>query len=778
MSASASPDPVYVGNTLTYTITATNNGPSDEPNAIVADALDPNVHYVSATSSVTGALIAFDSATGVVTANLGALAANTSATVTVTVAPLSSAADPLTGTGAVSNTASFKGQNYPNSTPSQTISTTVNALADLAITNLQATPMPLAGQPLVFTIKAVNNGPSDATGVVLTDDLPSNTQDWTYVSATTDVGVTPTLSGHTVTADIGTLAAGAKVTLTITVTPTATAVVDSPLADTAKINGLQDDPNPTNNTSTINNLTVNPAVDLAITKFSASPTTVQIGDDLTYTIDVTNNGPSPATGVTVTSPLGAGASYVTGSGTVSPAGTASLQGSNVMANLPTLASGASATITYTVVPSLIETLNASTSVTATETDTVPSNNSAATTTTVVDRVGTIEFSAAGYTVDENAGTATITVNRVDGARGIVTVDYTTAPINATPGLDYTPVSGTLTFPNGVTSEKIVVPVLDNPYDNHNELVSVALSNVKTTETLGQALLGTPRTATLTIQDIDPNYNPLVVTGVQWTGTTQDITQIFVTFSKPLLTTTALNPANWALVNVGADGKYGTLDDSGVTISESLYQSSSQVVALTPSQPLPANQFFHLWINGATPGGVEDVGRNMLAGDGSTPSTLYTAMLARGTNLKYDTPVGDQVSLKLTGGGVIDDLLSGTGQGVKLTVVGEVPHRSVLSGSVRKVRGGTGRAYLGYTIWGLGNFGDVRVRMYSPPFQIGLYPFSPGSPAATKVESLGAVIADQTRSARTKARAAAKPAVRQVAPSVARPLNRPFHAFHR
>ena len=150
------------------------------------------------------------------------------------------------------------------------------------------------------------------------------------------------------------------------------------------------------------------------------------------------------------------------------------------------------------------------------------------------------------------------------------------------------------------------------------------------------------------------------------------------------------------------------------------------MALTPAQPLPANRFFHLWINGGTPGGVEDLGDNMLAGDGSTAGTSYTAMLARGTSLKYYTPAGDQVSLKITGGGIIDDLLSGSGQGVKLSVVGEVPHHTVLSGRVRKVRGGTGQAYLGSTIWGLGKFGDVRVKMSSPPFQIGQYPFSPGN----------------------------------------------------
>ena len=166
---------------------------------------------------------------------------------------------------------------------------------------------------------------------------------------------------------------------------------------------------------------------------------------------------------------------------------------------------------------------------------------------------------------ENAGSATITVNRVNGSRGTVLVDYKTVPINATPGLDFTPVSGTLTFPAGVTSETIVVPVLADPYDHHDELVSVVLSNVRSSETLGQPILGTPSTATLTIKDIDPNFSPMVVSNVQWTGTTQAITQIFVTFNRPLTISTATNPANYALVDVGPDGKYGTRDDSNVAM---------------------------------------------------------------------------------------------------------------------------------------------------------------------------------------------------------------------
>jgi hypothetical protein len=357
---------------------------------------------------------------------------------------------------------------------------------------------------------------------------------------------------------------------------------------------------------------------------------------------------------------------------------------------------------------------------------------------VVDRVGSTELSSASFSVPESAGSAAITVHRVSGARGTVTVDYRTVSLSAIPGLDFTPVSGTLTFRDGVTSQTIVVPVLANPYDHRDELVSLVLSNVRTTETLGQPILGTPSAATLTIQDIDPNNTLLVVSSVQWTGTTQSITQIFVTFNRPLTTSTSINPANYSLVNVGPDGRYGTLDNRAVPMTVAMYQSSSQIVALTPSQPLPANQFFRLWINGSAGAGVEDVGQNTLAGDGSTTGTSYTAMLARGTSLKYFTPSGDQVSLKITGGGILDDLLSGSGQGITLSVVGAVPHRTVLSGTVRKLRGGNGRAYLGTTIWGLGKFGDVRVKLFTPPFLISQYPFSPGSAAAMAAGPMNAI----------------------------------------
>jgi hypothetical protein len=248
------------------------------------------------------------------------------------------------------------------------------------------------------------------------------------------------------------------------------------------------------------------------------------------------------------------------------------------------------------------------------------------------------------------------------------------------------------------------------------------------------------------------------------GTAQGITQVLVTFNKILVTSTALNPANYALAPLVGHGKHGTIDGQGIGFSVAMYQSSSLTVALTPSRPLPDNQFFRLSINGAAPGGVMDVGDHRLSGSGSTPGTSYAAMFGQGTNLSYDTQAGDLVKLRITGGGFLDDLLSGSGRGLRLSVVGEVPHHTVLSGSVRNARGGVGSAYLGPTIWGLGKFGDVRVELTSPPFEVSQYPFSPGSSASKTHANAGlpatsevAILKSSTRPVRT--------------------MNRPFHSFH-
>jgi hypothetical protein len=265
----------------------------------------------------------------------------------------------------------------------------------------------------------------------------------------------------------------------------------------------------------------------------------------------------------------------------------------------------------------------------------------------------------------------------------------------------------------------VVPVLANPFDDRDETLQVVLSNATPA---GEVLLGTPGTATLTIRDIDPNPAPLSVSGVHWSGTNRDIRQVFVTFTKPL-GAAAVNPAGFALVNIGQDGRFGTRDDRGVRIAAASYDPSTLTVTLTPNRPLPLNRFFRLVVKGATPGGLIDYSGDKLAGDGANPGTDYTAMLARGTNLKYIDRDGDTINLRLSRGGAMDDLLDGTGQGRQLTIVGAAPRRTTLSGSIRKARRGDGRTYLGPAIGGLGSFGDVKVRLNFRRFLVDRLPYT-------------------------------------------------------
>ncbi|MGC2628074.1 MAG: hypothetical protein WA269_14685 [Candidatus Udaeobacter sp.] len=93
------------------------------------------------------------------------------------------------------------------------------------------------------------------------------------------------------------------------------------------------------------NVCVAPTADLSITK-TASPDPVTTGDDLTYTVTVTNNGPDPATSVTVTDNLPAETTFVSCSSTGE--GVCGGSGNNRTVTFALLPSGASATITFVV----------------------------------------------------------------------------------------------------------------------------------------------------------------------------------------------------------------------------------------------------------------------------------------------------------------------------------------------------------------------------------------------------------------------------------------------
>ena len=109
--------------------------------------------------------------------------------------------------------------------------------------------------------------------------------------------------------------------------------------------------------------------------------------------------------------------------------------------------------------------------------------------------GTVQLDSATYSVAESAGTLTVTVDRINGSDGAVSVDYATTNGSATAGADYSASAGTLSFADGQTSASFNVPILDDGLVEADETFTVSLSNP-----MGGAALGTPVMATATILD--------------------------------------------------------------------------------------------------------------------------------------------------------------------------------------------------------------------------------------------------------------------------------------
>ena len=286
LSLIASPSSAIAGNELSYTLKIINWGPTDATNVTIIDTLPPGVSFVSADSG-RGATC---SGTSTVTCSLGSLANGESHTITLRVAVSPSIRMALNNSAAV--TASEADPNPANNVLETTTPTEAQSNLKLSLTD-SADPV-VAGSALTYTLSLTNTGPSEATGIVVTNTLPISV---TLNSASN--GCTEFNGTITCTQDI--LAVGVSEKITITVTTSPTIQNGSIIINTATISGTETDLDSINNT-TSESTTIDKVADLAITKVGA-PNPVTAGESLTYTLTVTNFGPSDASNVTVTDHL-------------------------------------------------------------------------------------------------------------------------------------------------------------------------------------------------------------------------------------------------------------------------------------------------------------------------------------------------------------------------------------------------------------------------------------------------------------------------------------------
>jgi uncharacterized repeat protein (TIGR01451 family) len=384
------PDPTVAGQNMIYTITVSNGGPSDMPGVVVTDTLPAEVTFVSATGGTCQQL------GGTILCNVGILVRNGSQTVTITVT--------VNVAGTIINTATVTGTatnpiippettprptdlNLNNNTATET--TIVNAQpsvvsSDLAITQTED-PDPIEpGQNLVYTYRVTNNGRADATNVTLTNVLTNagtnNPANVKFISAlVNDVpgfcnSFDPTTA--TISCNLRTLINGASTNVTITYSPNVAGIITS----VATVTATQPDPNLANNT-VIADTTANavPVADLAVTQ-TDSVDPLLIGENLTYTIQVVNNGTSEATGVVLTDTLPAGVTLLSsspGQGTCNPP-----VSGVITCNIGKLAVGATTTITISVVPGLAGKLTNTASIKGDQIDPISTNDTATVDTSV------------------------------------------------------------------------------------------------------------------------------------------------------------------------------------------------------------------------------------------------------------------------------------------------------------------------------------------------------------------------------------------------------------
>ncbi|MCP4660059.1 MAG: DUF11 domain-containing protein, partial [bacterium] len=221
------------GQTLTYTIVASNSGPDDASPVSVIDSF-PAVLSCSWTSVAAGGATGNTAGAGNLNDTLTMpIASSVTYTVTCLIDPAA--------TGTLSNTATITFANDTN--PGNNSATDVDTLApqaDLAVTMTDA-PDPVApGGALGYTIDVTHLGPSEAAAVTVTDTLPAGV---TFVSAS-GTGWTCGEAGGLVTCTRPTLGVGPAPSITIAVTaPTAAGTI----TNDAAVAATTTDPNPANN---------------------------------------------------------------------------------------------------------------------------------------------------------------------------------------------------------------------------------------------------------------------------------------------------------------------------------------------------------------------------------------------------------------------------------------------------------------------------------------------------------------------------------------------------
>ncbi len=495
------PTNVFAGTNFTYTIAVTNIGPSTAANITISDVLPTGVTFVSATgggipssSNVVWQIASFTNS-AFTNFSLTVTAPANAGTITNIVSSTSDTIDPVP-------------VNNNGSAAAAIVVTTITPQSDLASGKTGPANV-LAATNFNYTISVTNFGPSTVSSVVVTDTLPAEV---TFVSATGGGSLT---NGQVIW-PIASLTNGAVTNLTVTVTAPASGTVTNYVSSGSPIF----DPVPVNNNGSAPNAavttTITPLADLQA--FKSGPGSVYAATNFSYTITLTNSGPSTAAGVVVTDALPAGVTFVTAS--------ASYSFTNGLITWPiaTLTNGATTNLTVTVTaPANGATLTNRVSAGGTTMDLTPGNNDGTATnavvTTTVIPLADLQAMKTGPSTVFAATNFSYTISVTNAGPSIATSMVVTDALPS--GVTFVTASGGFTYTNGVVTW---------PFAN---FASGASTNLSVTVTAPPSGTLTNRVSTGSpILDLIPNNNDGSASNAVVTTTVTPVADVQTTKSGP------------------------------------------------------------------------------------------------------------------------------------------------------------------------------------------------------------------------------------------------------
>ncbi|MDK7423871.1 beta strand repeat-containing protein [Bacillus paranthracis] len=301
---------ISVGDTITYTTTITNTGNTTATNITFTSAIPANTTFILNSVKINGVQQSgAQPALGVTIPNI---APGETVTVTFQATVLSV---PPSSSIMGSDTILYSYTVDPNGTPITTSTSTnivTNPVLDAMITMVKSVDQTIVtlGDTITYTTLLTNIGNTNATNITFTDVIPNGTTfitDSVTIGGITQIGLNPN-TGIT----IGSIAPNSSISIAFQVTATSTPA-QNPIANsaTASYTFIADPNAPVvsrNVTSNATFTTINTATILSSKQVDKAFS--HIGDTLTYTVTLTNNGNSSAQNVIFTDTMPSGTTFI------------------------------------------------------------------------------------------------------------------------------------------------------------------------------------------------------------------------------------------------------------------------------------------------------------------------------------------------------------------------------------------------------------------------------------------------------------------------------------